>query len=238
MTTHDNNTTTVPNWLNGPMLAVDVETTSVDPESARIVSAAVAAVGGGAEPRTTAWLVNPGIEIPAEATAIHRITTEQARSDGRAPADVLPEIITALTTALAAGHPLVVFRAPYALTALARECDRHDLPFPTQMAPVLDPSVLDRHADRYRRGRRTLPALCEHYAVRHDGPNNATEDALAAARLAWRLPRAHSHFASLALTDLHARQQEWATEQATNLQHHLRRTDPTAIVDGTWPLIT
>ncbi|MFJ8332917.1 exonuclease domain-containing protein [Streptomyces sp. NPDC094437] len=227
-----------PAWPDRPMLALDVETTGVDPETARIVSAAVATVGGDTAAQTTTWLVNPGVEIPAEAAAIHGITTDQARADGRPPADVLPEITAALTQALTGGLPLVVFRAPYALTVLARECARVDIPFlDGEVAPVIDPAVIDKHLDRYRRGRRTLPALCDHHRVRHDGPNNATEDALAAARLAWRLPRVHPHLATITLTDLHTQQQAWAKDQATGLQTHLRRTDPTATVDGTWPLI-
>ncbi|MGW8378572.1 exonuclease domain-containing protein [Streptomyces sp. ODS28] len=224
-------------WGNGPMLALDVETTGTDPETARIVSAAVAAVGTSSQPHTTTWLLNPGIEIPADATTIHGITTEQARADGRSPAEALPEIITELTEALAAGWPVVVFRAPYALTVLAREAARHGAAFSNEVAPVIDPAVLDKQVERYRRGRRTLPALCEHYRVRHDGPNTAVEDALAAARLAWRLPRAYPQLAALSLPELHQRQQEWAMEQAAGLQRHLRRTDPTAVVNPAWPLL-
>ncbi|MEV0444866.1 exonuclease domain-containing protein [Streptomyces spectabilis] len=227
-----------PAWPDGPMLAFDVETTGTDPETARIVAAAVAGVGGDTPPESTTWLLDPGMEIPADATAIHHITTDQARADGRAPAEALPEIVTALAEPLAAGFPLVVFRAPYALTVLARECARHNVPFlEGDVAPVIDPAVLDKQVERYRRGRRTLPALCEHYRVRHDGPNDAVQDALAAARLAWRLPRAHPHLAAIALANLHICQQEWAAEQAAGLQAHLRRTDPTATVTPDWPLL-
>jgi len=224
-------------WADGPMLAFDVETTGVDPETARIVSAAVVAVGGEEGPASTLWLADPGIAIPDEAARIHGITTERARLDGEPPAEILPEILAALTEPLEAGFPLVVFRAPYALTVLARECARHGIPFPDEVAPVIDPAVLDKEVARYRPGRRTLPALCEHYQVRHDGPNDAIKDAFAAARLAWRIPRVHPHLATLTLAELHTRQQTWAMEQAAGLQRHLRRTDPTATVNGAWPLI-
>ncbi|MEV8053102.1 exonuclease domain-containing protein [Streptomyces bacillaris] len=223
-------------WPDGPMLALDLETTGIDPESARIVSAAAVSIGVSSSPPACTWLVDPGIEIPAEATAVHGITTDQAATDGRPAAEVVPEITAELNRALAAGWPLVVFRAPYALTVLAREAARHGVDFPAEVAPVIDPSVLDKHVDRYRRGRRTLPALCEHYQVRHDGPNQAIEDALAA-RLAWRLPRAHPHLAALDPATLHTQQQTWAAEQAHGLQQHLRRTDPTATVHPAWPLI-
>ncbi|GAA4684875.1 exonuclease domain-containing protein [Streptomyces youssoufiensis] len=226
-----------PTWPDGPMLALGLETTGIDPDTARIVSAAVAAVGGGASPETTTWLIDPGVEIPAEATAIHGITTDQARTNGRPPAEALTEIINALAEPLRAGLPLVVFRAPYALTVLTRECTRAGVTFLDEVAPVIDPAVLDKHVERYRAGRRTLPALCAHYRVRHDGPNNATEDALAAARLAWRLPRVHPSLAAIPLAELHTRQQTWAAEQAAGLQVHLRRTDPNATVNDAWPLV-
>ncbi|MEU2559415.1 exonuclease domain-containing protein [Streptomyces longispororuber] len=236
--TQPTTTTGSSQWPDGPMLAFDVETTGTDPETARIVAAAVAAVGGDTPPETTTWLLDPGTEIPAEATTIHHITTDQARAEGRAPAEALPEIIAALAEPLAADCPLVVFRAPYALTVLARECARHDVPFlDADVAPVIDPAVLDKQAERYRRGRRTLPALCEHYRVRHDGPNDPVQDALAAARLAWRLPRVHPQLAAIELTELHTCQQTWAAEQAAGLQAHLRRTDPTATVTPDWPLL-
>ncbi|KIF69275.1 DNA polymerase III subunit epsilon [Streptomyces sp. AcH 505] len=219
------------------MIALDVETTGVDPETARIVTAAVVSLGVSSEPPTSTWLVNPGIEIPAEASTVHRVTTEQARTQGQSPAEAIPEIIAELTGALDAGWPLVVFRAPYALTVLAREAARYDVAFPGEVAPVIDPAVLDKQVDRYRRGRRTLPALCEHYRVRHDGPNDAVEDALAVARLAWRLPRVHPQLAALPLNDLHTSQQAWARDQAAGLQEHLRRTDPAAVVNGDWPFL-
>ncbi|MFJ4962995.1 exonuclease domain-containing protein [Streptomyces sp. NPDC088729] len=225
----------VPAWPDRPMLALDLETTGIDPETARIVSAAAVPIGASSTSAST-WLVDPGIEIPAEATAVHGITTDQAVNDGRPAAEVIPEITAELVRALAAGWPLVVFRAPYALTVLAREAARHNVDFPAEVAPVIDPAVLDKQVDRYRRGRRTLPALCEHYQVRHDGPNQAVEDALAAARLAWRLPRVHPQLAALDLATLHNQQQTWAAEQAHGLQQHLRRTDPTATVHPAWPL--
>ena len=46
--------------------------------------------------------------------------------------------------------------------------------------PVLDPLVLDRDADRYRRGRRTLGDLCLHYGVVGDGALHTAEVDVAA----------------------------------------------------------
>ena len=48
--------------------------------------------GAGREPETLTWLVNPGIDIPAEASAIHGITTERAQAEGMDPAEAAEEI--------------------------------------------------------------------------------------------------------------------------------------------------
>ncbi|ARZ71076.1 DNA polymerase III subunit epsilon [Streptomyces albireticuli] len=48
-------------WFEGPLTAFDTETTGVDVERDRIVSAAlVVQSAAGAQPITTRWLVNPG----------------------------------------------------------------------------------------------------------------------------------------------------------------------------------
>ena len=69
------------NWSDGRLLAFDTETTGTDPETARIVSAACLWRGGASEAADEEWLVNPGVPIPAEATAIHGITDEMACCD-------------------------------------------------------------------------------------------------------------------------------------------------------------
>ena len=65
------------------------------------------------------------------------------------------------------------------------------------MAPlrVLDPRVLDRHLDRYRKGRRTLTDLCAHYGVTLEGAHDAAADALAALEVVRALGRRFSHTA-------------------------------------------
>lgn len=60
--------------LDRPLVALDLETTSADLETARIVEIAMVKVKPDGEPSDTLrYLVNPGCPIPAEATAIHGI---------------------------------------------------------------------------------------------------------------------------------------------------------------------
>src|SRR5690606_41893179 len=72
-------------WHNGPLASVDTETTGTNPNEARIVTAACWLITPGHDKKHREWLVNPVVEIPAEATQVNGITTDQARKQ-RQPA--------------------------------------------------------------------------------------------------------------------------------------------------------
>jgi DNA polymerase III subunit epsilon len=76
------------------MAAYDTESTGPIPERDLLVTACVSWVdgSGGAKPVTRTWLADPGIDIPAGATAVHGITTDHARKEGASPAFVVGEI--------------------------------------------------------------------------------------------------------------------------------------------------
>lgn len=113
-------------WYEGPLAAFDTETTGVDVETDRIVSAAVVVQdAAGSRPRVTRWLVNPGVPVPAGATAVHGLTDEHLQRNGRWPSPVMDEIARVLGEQAAAGRPLVVMNAPFDLTLLDRELRRH-----------------------------------------------------------------------------------------------------------------
>lgn len=208
------------NWHLGPMLAFDLETTGVDVETARIVTACVALVDGSGRrpPKAMNWLVDPGVDIPAEATAVHGITTAKARADGRSPAECVREIVRSLARV---GVPIVAFNAAYDLTVLDRECRRHGVSTMYGQTYVIDPFVLDKHVDRYRKGKRNLGAACEHYGVRLDGAHDSAFDALAAARIAWRIAQLNPSIAVMDLPDLHALQVRAKAEQDASFAAYL-----------------
>ncbi|WP_149827243.1 3'-5' exonuclease [Streptomyces tailanensis] len=230
-------------WYEGPLAAFDTETTGVDVETDRIVSAAVVVQDApGTRPRVTRWLVNPGVPVPEAATAVHGLTDEHLQREGRWPAPVMEEIARALAEQTARGRPLVVMNAPFDLTLLDRELRRHrasplDHWFETTPLQVLDPRVLDKHLDRYRKGRRTLTDLCAHYEVVLDGAHDAAADAQAAMdvvravgrRFAARLER-------LSPAELHTLQAVWHAAQARGLQAWFARSGSEEAVDPAWPL--
>jgi DNA polymerase-3 subunit epsilon len=230
-------------WYEGPLASFDTETTGVDVETDRIVSAAlVVQLSPHAAARAVTWLTDPGIPIPDGARAVHGITDEQARTHGRPPRTVVAEIAHALADQAKARVPLVVMNAPYDLTLLDRELRRHrarslaESLGDTELL-VLDPRVLDRYVDRYRKGRRTLSDLCAHYGVTLTGAHDATADATAALNLVRALgTRYASPLGTLSPAELHLRQQTWHAAQARGLQNWFDRSGSTERVDFHWPL--
>ncbi len=230
-------------WHTGRLAAFDIETTGTDPEHDRIVTAAVSLVGADIEGSHSAWLVDPGIDIPAGASAVHGITTEQARAEGVDPRVAVEEITSILADHVRQGAPIVAFNARFDLTILDREARRHGVaPLVERVGGsdgliVVDPFVLDKQVDRYRPGKRTLEAVCAHYGVRLDQAHAANADALAAARVAYRLATRASELRELDLHSLHAHQVEWAAEQAASLQAYFEGRGRQEHVEGAWPLV-
>ncbi|GGY77078.1 3'-5' exonuclease [Streptomyces olivaceoviridis] len=230
-------------WYEGPLAAFDTETTGVDVETDRIVSAAVVVQDApGTRPRITRWLVNPGVPVPEAATAVHGLTEEHVQHNGRWPAPVMYEIAEQLAEHTALGRPLVVMNAPFDLTLLDRELRRHrasslDRWFESAPLRVLDPRVLDKHLDRYRKGRRTLTDLCAHYGVTLQDAHDAAADALAAMDVVRALGRRFAaRLERLSPADLHTLQANWHAAQARGLQAWFARSGSEEVVSTEWPL--
>ncbi|MCX5197186.1 3'-5' exonuclease [Streptomyces sp. NBC_00249] len=224
-------------WHLGRMAGFDLETTGIDVEQDRIVTACVVQCGGGQPTVSATWLANPGIDIPEQAEAVHGISTARAQAEGKPAAEVVADVLAALGQAITAGLPVVAMNARYDLTLLDREARRHSLaPLPDGF-PVIDPYVLDKQADRYRKGGRKLVDLCAHYQVPIGDAHTADADAIAACRIAWRLGSTSPVLSGCSLPELHRKQVGWAAEQAAGLQEYFRRKDPNAVVRGEWPLI-
>ncbi|MCX5046828.1 MULTISPECIES: 3'-5' exonuclease [unclassified Streptomyces] len=230
-------------WYEGPLAAFDTETTGVDVETDRIVSAAVVVQDApGARPRVSRWLVNPGVPVPEGATAVHGLTDEHLQRNGRWPAPVVYEIAEALAEQAAMARPLVVMNAPFDLTLLDRELRRHrasslDRWFEASTLRVLDPRVLDKHLDRYRKGRRTLTDLCAHYDVTLEGAHDAAADALAALDVVRALGRRFAtRLERLSPAELHTLQTTWHAAQARGLQAWFAKSGTPEVVNTAWPL--
>ncbi|MEU7325855.1 3'-5' exonuclease [Streptomyces griseoviridis] len=230
-------------WHRELLIGFDLETTGTDPHEARIVTGAVIEVTAGEKRGHREWLADPGVEIPADAVAVHGISNARAVAEGRPGDEVADAIADVLTGYWETGVPVVAYNAAFDLSLLAAELRRHGLPSLRERlggrepAPVIDPYTIDRRVDRYRRGKRNLEAVCTEYGVRLDAAHEAGADALAAARLATAIAERHPKIAALGPAELHRRQIEWYAEWAADFQDFLRRKgEADATVDTTWPL--
>ncbi|MDO5617157.1 MAG: exonuclease domain-containing protein [Kocuria sp.] len=224
-------------WTEQPVATFDLETTGRDATSCRIVTASVLLVAAdGTVFGEWEWLVNPGVEIPDGAAAIHGITTEHAQENGVAATTAVAQILDLMGELFSHGIPVLAFNAAYDFTVLEAEARRHGLRSP-QPRPVLDPYVLHKHVRERWRGKRTLVALSEAYGISLLSAHTSAADALAAVQLAQLLAREHPDL-EVPAESLHQSQIGWSQEQAASFQEHLRgkKNDPTLVINGDWPL--
>ena len=214
------------------MLAFDLETTSNIPQEARIVTSALVSIEGSTVD-SQEMLADPGIEIPQPAVDVHGITTEYAREHGRNHDEVLADTIAAIKKGWGEGKTLVVYNANYDLTVL-RSLDQDF----TVTGPVFDPFVVDKLKDKYRKGPRTLGKVCEEYGVPLDNAHEATADAMAAARIAWK--QVNQRFPELAKLDdgeLMEYQAVGYYEMQTEFKRYLASRDrDVSSVATSWPM--
>lgn len=152
------------NWKQDPWLAIDVETTGLDPKRDRVVSLAVAR----REPskrsaRVRQWIVNPGIPIPEEVTAIHGISDADVAD--KPPFD---EVASEVIATVGWAPVLVAYHWPFDDLFLLREL-RDPWEDVVARACVVDPLVIVRHDDvgRYWRGkgRHTLENVARRFKL-------------------------------------------------------------------------
>ncbi|MCT4353521.1 3'-5' exonuclease [Streptomyces sp. Je 1-79] len=204
----------LPGWHRRRLMAVDIVTTGYRAAVDRILAASVR-VGDGT---SGDWIMDPGsnLRYPTHGTRLGAV--ERARAEGAPAPRALDDLATVLADHLASNEVLVVWFAPHVLTTLHAELLRHGLPtlaerLPHGVAPVCDPLVLDRHADRYRPGSRSLRAVTAWYGVPHDRPGDAASDAEASLALAQVIADSYPALAKLSRPALHTEQILWYAEQ-------------------------
>jgi len=143
-------------------------------------------------------------------TELTGISAENLAANGGSPAEVLAETRVAIGALVEEGVPIVLYNANYDWPLLANELARHDLGSLPEVPPaiLIDPLVLDRHVDRYRKGKRTLSTVTDHYGVPLDGAHRAAADAAAtvgvARAIAERYPKVQVDGADLVALQIKA----------------------------------
>lgn len=240
------------NWDLLSCVSFDVETTGVNPFEDRIVQAALVTIhpdpwmaGQAPTIEKQTWLVDPHVEIPEAAAAIHGMSTEFVEANAtHTVTTMLEEVTTALAAAMAQRWPVVVMNAPFDLTMLEAENERYDVVqladrvAPLPIGPIIDPFVLDKKVDPYRKGSRKLVDTAAHYGITLDGAHDAGADALAAGLIWPAIIKAFPEtFRGLTVGGLHMAQVGWRREQMNSLRAYFDRTGKEHDgCDPTWPV--
>ena len=232
-------------------LAWDTETTGPNPLEDRIVTAAIIVRGGGLPDRTFSYLINPGVPIPAGATAVHGIDDAKAQAEGQDPKTALEEIASHLAAAIAYGMPVIAFNQSFDWSILHYDLQRNGLATVLDRVgagplPLIDPHVIDRQCVPRLRGigMRKLKPTAERYGVALEDWHTAEADALAALLIADAQFGKYAQLNDMGPQQLYAAQRAWRAEQQASLQEWFRTKataeqggDPNKVIDGSWPLI-
>lgn len=225
-------------WIDGQKLGFDLETTHADPMEALPVSFALVLRRDAERMSMNGSLINPGVPIPPESTEIHGVTDEMVQRSGMPLDEAMDFIKEKLNWASVEGVPVTTMNARYDFTVvhrLAGLLSDELLPF------ILDPFVLDKQMDRYRKGSRRLEALMAHYGVvfpegmtAHD----AAADAVGAVLVVEAMARKYPWLAKTPLTTLMTNQRRWHEKQQTGLsEYFVRQGDPPIPPDHFgWPI--
>lgn len=221
-------------WLQSPLAALDTETTGVDVETARIVTACVGLSRRPGDWVPREWRINPGVPIPAEATAIHGISDADV-AGAMAPAEALGAVLGELRYSVERRVPIVGHNLTYDLTVLDREFRRHlGKPLPEGLV-VLDTLVLFRRFD-FATGGRRLEQLAARHGITFPA-HDATADALASLRLLHILAADNDLLGLVDPRDLQPLQAKWhAAHQAAAASKRIGNGQSAGGFATDWPM--
>lgn len=218
-------------------LVFDTETTGIDVFNDRIVQLFIATADAeGNLMDEWQFFINPGVPIAEEAIAVHGLTNEWLAENGQDPAEALKEIRLIFLENIDLIH--VAFNMSFDLSILDSEFKRHGVSdtfgaYLRDNARLVDAIVIDRHGDKWRKGKRTLSAQADHYGVEYDP--EALHDARVDVALTAKVTVKVLEKFGIPTTE---EQASWYAEWAKGLQEYLRRSDPDAVVGSEWPLKT
>lgn len=230
-------------FFDGPLLGFDIESTGVDQFEDRIVTfSMVYSPAEGATPTVLEWKLDPGVEIAEGATAVHGISTAYAREFFMDASKAMPFIARRLEAVVQGGIPLVIYNAPFDTTMLWAEFERYNVPLTftkEQMyAKVIDPLVIDKACDKFRKGSRKLTDTAKLYGYDLTNAHNSTADVEATLHIARRMKKFFKPEMTIEL--LQEFQKDAKIEQSESFQEYKRKAenDPTIVINSEWPYQT
>jgi DNA polymerase-3 subunit epsilon len=217
-------------WYDMPVALIDLETTGRDASVDRVVEVGIVIGRGGEIVARHDWLINPGIPIPAEASAVHKIVDADVKDSPRFET-VANEIAAALADSIPAAYN-AAFDKAFITNEFARAGHRAVpgvtvAPFLRRDVDWFDPLVWAREVHKQERSR-ALGDMATLLGIRLENAHRASDDAEAALMVLYalakdvRLPRAYAAFVqeqrrlALAQADERRRYQRSTTRSTTS----------------------
>lgn len=190
-------------WLDVPIAVIDFETTGREAGRDRIVEIGIVRFASAAVHDRHSILVNPGMPIAPEASAVHGIKDEDVANEPPLE-EVLPRVVQLL-----ADHLPVAYNAEFDRAFLHAEFTRvaSRVELPERLPPALqtdvvwvDPLVWTRELLRDLKSR-ALGDVCAHLGIDLERAHRATDDAEATGHvllaMATQMPRTYGELIRL-----------------------------------------
>jgi DNA polymerase III epsilon subunit-like protein len=184
-------------------VAIDTETTGLDPGSDRILEVAAVRYDAGIEVTRVSSLCRFEQPLPEAVREITGIADEDVRG-APDPAEVLAR----LEPLLAEADFVVAYNAPFDRAFLEAAAERAGRPLPR--LPWVDVLVLIRELDRYKPGK-NLGEAARRWGVSPEGAHRALPDARATAKL---LLKVAPFLPARSLTEVLEHQSRWSERQS------------------------
>jgi DNA polymerase-3 subunit epsilon len=173
-------------WLEVPIAFLDVETTGRDPQKDRVIELGiiVGTFGTIDKPERHGWLINPGVPVSAESSAVHGIT--DADLVGKPTfQEIAPLVLAALEGRVPAAYN-AEFDRSFLLAELERAGVRPDAPPPAVRRDIvwLDPLTFARELYKEEESR-ALGEMAARLGIQLENAHRATDDAEAALRVLY-----------------------------------------------------
>jgi len=216
----------VSTWIDDGFLAFDTETTGVDTQEDRIVTAAAVIFRNGEPQETRSWLIKVDVDIPERASDVHGITNEISQSQGQAQTEALAEIGDYLDSA---GLPIVCFNAGFDIPILNSNLQRQGLG-ELKTSVIICPYVIDRQFDKYVKGKnqRRLKPTAERYGLElsEDDWHGAEADSLVTGRILIAQGTRFPKITEISAQELADNVIEWRDQQDAEFKEWLARQPP------------
>lgn len=137
-------------WKDGTFCVLDLESTGLDLQKDRIIQIALEMIVEGRRAGSWSAYVDPGMEVPEETVAIHKLTNARLRE---LDAITFEYVIDDFLDRIGGVDAIIAYNGPRGdIPLLQAEFKRLDVIFPDDI-PIIDPFVWIKELDRALKGK-------------------------------------------------------------------------------------